>query len=171
MTRISMIFRAICITFLIMSFMACSDDDDLEVEFFLTTAVENETPEPANEFRYGDDIGFLLRIRNTSNDNVDVGSDRNIIDTDIFTVYKENGEMVGKPWKEMGETYVLPLPLYAGSYRQWQAVWRGKETTRSVVLLNNEDNNPLAIGNYYCRFVVRLPNRNVVCNQHFVVIP
>lgn len=111
MTRISMIFRAICITFLIMSFMACSDDDDLEVEFFLTTAVENETPEPANEFRYGDDIGFLLRIRNTSNDNVDVGSDRNIIDTDIFTVYKENGEMTTTAVSLFGSQTVMSFVI------------------------------------------------------------
>lgn len=179
MARTIKLFGAICVTALIMSFTACSDDDDLEVEFYLTSAVENETPESVNkfgygdkakEFRYGDNIGFVLRLRNTGDDDVDIGPERNLIDTDIFTVYNENGEMVGKPWREMGETYEMPLPLYAGSYRQWQAVWSGK-TTRAVVLFDNEDNEPLAIGSYYCRFVVRLPDRNVVCNQHFSVIP
>lgn len=176
---LEMLLGAMSVCCLIMSFTACSDDDDLEVDFYLTTAVENETAESvkefqygdkATEFRYGDNIGFVLRLRNTGNDDVNLGSDLNIIGSDIFTVYKENGEVVGKPWREIGETSEMPTPLYAGNYRQWQAVWRGKNT-RAAVLFPNEDNEALAIGSYYCRFVVRLPDRNVVCKQHFSVIP
>ena len=155
---------------LVMSFTACSDDDDLEVEFFLTNDLTTEAPEPVTEFRFGEDIGFILRLWNTGDKDVDVGYDRDIIGNDIFTVYKGNGEIVGKPWKDMGVTFEGLLPIYAGSFKQWQAVWKGV-TTRSAVLFPNEDNEPLAVGSYYCHFIVRLPERSVVCHQRFSVIP
>lgn len=76
---LEMLLGAMSVCCLIMSFTACSDDDDLEVDFYLTTAVVNETAESttefqygdkATEFRYGDNIGFVLRLRNTGNDDV-----------------------------------------------------------------------------------------------------
>lgn len=153
-----------------MSFAACSDDDDLEVEFFLTKDLAKETPEPTTEFRYGENIVFVLRVWNTSDENIDIGEDRDIIGNDVFTVYKENGEEVGRPWGEWGETFEWQLYLNAGSFKQWFAVWKGV-TTRSMVFFTNEDNEPLPVGSYYSRFTIHLPDRQVTCHQRFSVIP
>ena len=170
MREISRIVGFIGAFVLVMSFAACSDDDDLKVEFFLTKNIEIDKCEPVTEFRYGEDIGFILRVWNTSDENIDIGEDRDIIGNDVFTVYKENGEEVGRPWEKWGTTFEWIMALNAGDFKQWYAVWKGV-TTRSMVFFTNEDNEPLPVGSYYSRFTIHLPDRDVTCLQRFSVIP
>ena len=166
-------------------FAGCGSDENLSPTVDLRFRLLDSDGNEKTAFSEGEDIVFELAINNRSNSamyyNLKFEGGDIAWGEDFFMVYREDGEVIGKPWNTMWclfsgqKTFLVP--------ERFVASWQGKpEIPLSYPLCLIRDglpeSKPLPKGNYYTKFKVyynanpeRQSSVTMVkeCELHFVV--
>ncbi len=155
--------------------VACdSDDEQITVKYQL----QNEKGEECYNFQEGDNIIFRLELRNDGDEDVRFHpqSLSEIIGSDAFRIYSENGKDIGTPWDEMFSDEVMGFGIGAHSSYIVVCPWfdvpalsSRTEGFYSDLFLKKTEKTPLPKGDYHSIFDIKLNQKKVTCSQSFKI--
>lgn len=159
-------------------FVSCNyeDDDQLSMvgDATRTTAGDETAQEKANSlstvlylrtidgketttFKVGENILFDLEITNVTDSVVKIGPfDPNIIRYDVFTVYTDDGKIIGSPTKIWDETAIMKYYcIQSGQALEWKCTWlKDDNMLPTYPMIHADDIKPLPVGKYYTEFAL-----------------
>ena len=150
------------------------DTKDVSVLFQL----QNEKGEETYTFKEGENIVFRLEIRNNGTKTAVLPPKSAVIGRDIFRVYSASDKKdLGTPWNQKGESYTTMeghFLLSPNSPLVYVCPWLNQsETTLSPDLYSNfklDGTKPLAAGDYYSEFDIKLSDTHIViCKCNFKI--
>jgi hypothetical protein len=150
------------------------DTKDVSVLFQL----QNEKGEETYTFKEGENIVFRLEIKNYGTKTTILPPKSAVIGRDIFRVYSASDKKdLGTPWNQKGETYTTMeghFLLSPNSPLVYVCPWLNKSgTTLSPDLYSNfkiDGTKPLAAGDYYSEFDIKLSDTHIVtCKCNFKI--
>jgi hypothetical protein len=155
--------------------VACdSADEQITVKYQL----QNEKGEECYNFQEGDNIIFRLELRNDGDEDVRFHpqSLSEIIGSDAFRIYSENGKDIGTPWDEMFSDEVMGFGIGAHSSYIVVCPWfdvpalsSRTEGFYSDLFLKKTEKTPLPKGDYHSIFDIKLNQKKVTCSQSFKI--
>ena len=127
--------------------------NSLSTVLYLRTIDGKET----TTFKVGENILFDLEITNVTDSVVKIGPfDPNIIRYDVFTVYTDDGKIIGSPTKIWDETAIMKYYcIQSGQALKWKCTWLKDDNVQPThPMIHADDLKPLPVGKYYTEFIL-----------------
>ena len=153
----------------------CSkDDDETEDQLTVNFQLQREDGRECYDFREGENIVFSLEVKNNTDDDIQILPFAELMGFDVFHVYSENGEDMGKPWDKMFD-YLVPFNVIEANSSfvkvcPWFSIPSlARNDLFSDCFYKEYDKSPLPKGEYYSKFDVKLGDETVTCSRSFTI--
>ena len=139
--------------------------------------LQNEDGIECYEFKEGNNIIFRLEIKNDTDVDVILPPFSEVLGLDVFSVFSQEGEIIGTPWDVIMTSFRESDVIRAHSSAVFVCPWidipalyfNGKEHYYSEFFYKKDDKSPLHKGEYYSKFDIKLNDKTITCYRKFEI--